>query len=202
MKIEFLPPSELKPFEKNPRINKNAVEYVVKSIRKNGFNQPIVTNQKLEICVGHTRWLAAQELGMKTVPVYVKKMSRKEFLAYNIADNKTNEKSKWDYDLLSELLEEINKADQGLLEATGFDDSELNSLLASRNLDDVIGDEVDVSGHTRTINGDKVRVKLVQLFLNETTFPKFLDMVEIIQAKNNKESMTDAVYYAVEKASQ
>lgn len=201
MKIEMLNPEELIPFEKNPRINRDAVEEVKKSIREHGFNQPLVANLKKEICVGHTRWVASKELGLKEIPVYMKKMSRKQFLAYNLADNKTSEKSKWDYDLLSEIMMEIKSIDERLLSSTGFSESEIDALTDVAALDDLISDEIEVSGHTRVKGGEKIHVKMVQIFLNDVTFPKFLEMIEVIQTKNNKDNMTDAVYYAVEQTS-
>ena len=37
LEVVYLSPHELKPYEKNPRINDNAVEPVVESIREYGF---------------------------------------------------------------------------------------------------------------------------------------------------------------------
>jgi len=44
MKIELRPLTEIKPFEKNPRINDQAVDPVAESIRRFGFRQPIVVD--------------------------------------------------------------------------------------------------------------------------------------------------------------
>ena len=48
------------------------------------------------VVVGHTRLLAAQQLGMKTVPVHVAAdLSPAQARAYRIVDNRTNEETSW-----------------------------------------------------------------------------------------------------------
>jgi len=45
LKIQQMEPSALKPWEDNPRINDEAVDAVVKSIKSFGFNVPILCDQ-------------------------------------------------------------------------------------------------------------------------------------------------------------
>ena len=65
MNIELRPLAEIKPYEKNPRLNDAAVEAVARSIREFGFRQPIVVDTEGVIVVGHTRWKAAAKLGLE-----------------------------------------------------------------------------------------------------------------------------------------
>ncbi|MEE9296974.1 MAG: ParB N-terminal domain-containing protein [Phycisphaerae bacterium] len=89
MKTELRPLAEIKPYESNPRVNDTAVDAVAKSIREFGFRQPIVVDGDSVIVVGHTRWKAAQRLGMAEVPVHVAgELSPEQCKAYRIADNK------------------------------------------------------------------------------------------------------------------
>jgi len=129
MKVEMLELKKLRPYDKNPRINDKAVESVSKSIEKFGFNQPIVCNQDNIICVGHTRWKAASGLGLEKVPVYKIPMSEEEFIAYNIADNRTSENAEWDEKLLSRLLKDLEDTDMSMLGYTGFSLDELEDLM-------------------------------------------------------------------------
>ena len=69
LKIQQMEPSALKPWEDNPRINDEAVDAVVKSIKSFGFNVPILCDQQFTIIAGHTRWKAAKKIGMKSLPV-------------------------------------------------------------------------------------------------------------------------------------
>ena len=97
----------LKPYAKNPRNNDGAVAAVADSITKYGFRQPIVVDTDGVIVVGHTRWKAAQKLGMAEVPVHVATdLTPEEARAYRIADNRVAELAEWDNDLLRpELLQ-------------------------------------------------------------------------------------------------
>jgi DNA modification methylase len=129
MKIELWPLPRVKPYPNNPRLNDDAVDAVVASIREFGFRQPIVVDSDGVIIVGHTRWKAAQKLGLEKVPVHVAKdLTPEQIKAYRIADNKTNELAEWNLDLLPIELADLQAAnyDLGLL---GFDQDELAKLL-------------------------------------------------------------------------
>ena len=92
MKIETRPITSIKPYDQNPRINDSAVAAVASSIREFGFRQPIVLDKDGVIVVGHTRWKAAQQLGLTEVPVHVAlDLTPEAARAYRIADNKTGE---------------------------------------------------------------------------------------------------------------
>ena len=73
MKVELRPLSEIKPYPNNPRINDDAVDAVAASLREFGFRQPIVVDAEGVIICGHTRFKAAQKLGLEKVPVHVAK---------------------------------------------------------------------------------------------------------------------------------
>ena len=100
---------EIYPYENNPRKNDEAVEAVANSIREFGFKQPIVVDADGVIIVGHTRYKAAQELGLETVPVLVAgDLSEEQARAYRLADNKTSELAEWDFSALEIELDKIN----------------------------------------------------------------------------------------------
>ncbi len=129
MKIELRPLAAIKPYEKNPRLNDAAVDAVAESIRRFGFRQPIVVDSDGVIVCGHTRWTAAQKLGLEKVPVHVARdLTPQQIRAYRIADNKTAELAEWNLELLPIELAELEGADidWSLL---GFDRDELAMLL-------------------------------------------------------------------------
>jgi len=129
MNVELRPLTEIKPYEKNPRINDAAVDAVAESIRRFGFRQPIVVDADGVIVCGHTRWKAAQKLGLEQVPVHVAKdLTPEQIRAYRIADNKTAELAEWNMELLPIELAELQGAgiDWSLL---GFDSDDLAKLL-------------------------------------------------------------------------
>jgi site-specific DNA-methyltransferase (adenine-specific) len=129
MQIELRKTEEIKPYEKNPRINDDAVDAVVTSIREYGFRQPIVVDSEGVIICGHTRWKGACKMGLEKVPVHVAKdLPPEKIKAYRIADNKTGEIADWDYDLLPLEFSELQDMDFDL-SLLGFDTSELEMLL-------------------------------------------------------------------------
>jgi len=143
MKIELRPLAEIKPYEKNPRLNDAAVEAVARSIREFGFRQPIVVDADGIIVVGHTRWKAAAKLGLERVPVHVaSELTPEQAKAYRIADNKLNEISGWNLELLPNELAELQAldVDLGLL---GFNDDELSKLF-SGDITDGLCDPDDI----------------------------------------------------------
>lgn len=101
--------AEIRPYEHNPRNNKHAVAGVAESIKQFGFQQPIVLDKKNEIVCGHTRYLAAKQLGLETVPcVYASDLTPKQVKAYRLLDNRLNEEAKWNFALLAKELEDID----------------------------------------------------------------------------------------------
>src|SRR4030042_259241 len=111
MNVELRPLAAIKPYDKNPRINDAAVDAVAESIRRFGFPQPIVVDGDGVIVCGHTRWKAAQKLGLPEVPVHVARdLTPEQIRAYRIADNKTAEMAEWNMDLLPIELAELQGA--------------------------------------------------------------------------------------------
>ena len=93
---------EIHPYENNPRKNDSAVKYVAASIREFGFKVPIVIDAGGEIVAGHTRYKAAHELGLETVPcVVADNLTPQQIKAFRLADNKTAEMAGWDFEALT-----------------------------------------------------------------------------------------------------
>lgn len=100
--------NNVQPYEKNPRINDNAVQYVANSIKDFGFQSPIIVDKNMVIIAGHTRLKAAQSLGLDKVPVIVAdELTEEQANALRLADNKTAEQAEWDFELLADEIENI-----------------------------------------------------------------------------------------------
>lgn len=108
MQIVEMKVGEIAPYEKNPRKNDDAVEYVANSIKEFGFKVPIVIDKDKKIVAGHTRWKAAKKLRLKTVPcVIADDLTEEQIKAFRLADNKVTELAGWDFALLDDELAEI-----------------------------------------------------------------------------------------------
>lgn len=110
---------EVIPYEKNPRKNDDAVDYVAKSIKEFGFKVPIIIDKDNVIVTGHTRLKAAKKLKLKEVPcILADDLSEEQIKAFRLADNKVGEYAEWDFDLLEDELDDILNID---MEEFGFD---------------------------------------------------------------------------------
>lgn len=123
--------SEIRPYERNPRIiPQAAVDAVSKSIAAFGFRQPIVVDGDGVILAGHTRYKAAQQLGLDVVPVvWQTDITEIQARGYRIADNKTAEIAAWDRDALDAEVRELAEMDDGAIASLGMSDWELDRIL-------------------------------------------------------------------------
>lgn len=104
MKVKVVKLSEIFPYYDNPRDNTNAVEPTKESIKRFGYVKPILVDKAGVIIAGHTRYVAAYQLGMEFVPVVYSDMDDEMAKKYRILDNKLAEKSSFDE---GQLLEEL-----------------------------------------------------------------------------------------------
>jgi ParB-like nuclease domain len=128
LQVQEIEVIKLHPWEDNPRLNDHAVDAVAESIRSFGFNVPILCDHNLTIIAGHTRWKAANKLGMNTVPVIIVEMTNTQRRAFAVADNKTGEIADWDFPKLKDVIEELKSEDVDI-KSLGFNDEELRDLL-------------------------------------------------------------------------
>lgn len=126
--------SEIRPYERNPRIiPQAAVDAVARSIQAFGFRQPIVVDGNGVILAGHTRYKAAQQLGLEEVPVvWQTDITDLQARGYRIADNKTAEISAWDREALDDEVRQI-AAQYGDFDVKdlGLSDWEIQRILQS-----------------------------------------------------------------------
>lgn len=140
---EWVPIGALTAWAKNPRKNDHAVPRVVESIKRFGFAAPILARRADgEIIAGHTRLKAAQVLGLDKVPVRYLDLDPADAHLLALADNKLNEIADWDDAVLASLFAEM-KSDGLDLVTTGFDDTEIDRLLAMANAETapVVGED-------------------------------------------------------------
>lgn len=112
--------TDIHPYEKNPRRNDDAVKYVAESIKQFGFKVPIVIDKGNVIVAGHTRYKAAKKLGLNEIPCIVADdLTDEQVKAFRLADNKVAEAAEWDFDLLSDELDDLFNFDMAVF---GFED--------------------------------------------------------------------------------
>lgn len=112
MEIIYKNIDDLKAYKNNPRNNKEAIKAVAASIKQFGFKIPCVVDLNNIIVCGHTRVLAAKELGLDKVPCIVADdLNEEQIKAFRLADNKVSELSLWDFEKLDNELSDIINLD-------------------------------------------------------------------------------------------
>lgn len=113
-KIEYIPISEIREYENNPRDNDRAVDAVAKSIQRFGVRSPAIVDKDNVLIAGHTRIKAAKQLGMTEFPcVRAGDLTKAQAKALRLADNRIQEDSTWDVEFLRDEFK--------TLAASGFD---------------------------------------------------------------------------------
>lgn len=120
---------ELRRWEENPRNNKAAISHVAESIERFGFASPIIARaEDKTIIAGHTRYEAALQLGLESVPVRFMNLSLADSKLLALADNKTAEIATWDEEELEKVLQSL--VDEGHnVEGLGWNEEELQELI-------------------------------------------------------------------------
>jgi len=149
---------DLIPYARNSRTHSEAqVAKIAASIREFGFLNPIITDGANGIVAGHGRVLAAQKLGLESLPCieagYLTDAQRR---AYVIADNRLALDAGWDDELLKVELQDLDG--QGFdLSLTGFELDELGDFLNEPETTEGLTDEdavPEAPEQPATVEGD------------------------------------------------
>lgn len=108
-RYETLTIDEIVPYWRNPRvITDESVNAVAESLRRYGYQQPIVVDENYVIVMGHTRYAAMRRLGVTEAQVRVVEMPAPKIKQLRLLDNRTHEYTSWDFDGLVNELEELD----------------------------------------------------------------------------------------------
>ena len=141
--VEQLPTAELTPYARNARTHSpEQINQIAASIQEFGFTNPILIDATNEIIAGHGRVMAAQKLGIETLPcIRLSHLSETQKRAYIIADNKIALNSGWDEALLAQELEDLDALGFDMEQFaifTELDDETSGEIIQSANNDDEI----------------------------------------------------------------
>jgi ParB/RepB/Spo0J family partition protein len=107
--VEYADVDSIKPNSYNPnRQDERDFELLQRSIREDGFTQPVVVQKATrEIVDGEHRWRAARSLGMRTVPIVLVEMSAEQMKVATLRHNRA--RGSEDVELGAELLRDLRK---------------------------------------------------------------------------------------------
>jgi DNA modification methylase len=130
--VQFDPANVRRHGEKN-------LDAIKASLSRFGQQKPIVVDADGIVRAGNGTLMAAKALGWPEVTIVRTSLKGAEATAYAIADNRTAELAEWDDDGLAQTLAALQIEDEELAKATGFDDADIDAMLAP---DEVTEDEV------------------------------------------------------------
>lgn len=146
LKVVYRNPNDLKPNSRNSRKHsEKQIHKIAKSIKKLGFNNPILVDKKDVVAAGHGRLAAAKLLGLESVPtICLENLTPEQIRAYIIADNKIALDADWDKEILKIELEELNSLDLDFeIDVTGFETPEIDNIINVEVIEDSKKDKPD-----------------------------------------------------------
>lgn len=174
--------ADLVPYARNSRTHSDAqVSKIAASIKEFGFLNPVITDGENGIIAGHGRILAAQKLGMDTVPILeADHLTEAQKRAYIIADNRLALDAGWDDEMLRVEFMDL-QADDFDLSLTGFELEEIAALTADEPAEGLTDEDavpeapeqpvtvegdVWLLGRHRLMCGDSTSIDAVQKLMN------------------------------------
>ena len=156
------------------------MEAVRRSLTRFGQRLPIVVQDGgMIVRAGNARLQAAKDLGWTEIAALVVKEDDLEALAYALADNRTGEMSWFDTDTLSAVLRQVLEHADHLIDDMGFATDEIMRMTSPDGSDDT-------------------QVKMIQLFLDTESSPRFQDACEDLAGKFNTVTLSETVLAAVD----
>ena len=142
---KIVPVGEVKPNPKNPNQHpEEQIELLAKIIRTQGWRAPVTVSTLSGLVVrGHGRLMAAQHLGLDSVPVDFQHYTCPDAeLADLLADNKIAELAEIDNAMLREIFADFESSDFDMT-TTGYTDDEIQNIFADfvePNIDELDSD--------------------------------------------------------------
>ena len=134
LEVKYIAIDKLVAFVGNARTHSNQqVKQIARSIKAFGFINPILIDGERQLVAGHGRLMAAELLGLHTLPcIRVDHLSEDERRAYILADNKLAENAGWDPDLLKVELSYLSRVEVNIdVELTGFSMPEIDIMMGT-----------------------------------------------------------------------
>lgn len=176
LKIEYLPVDKITPYDGNAKEHpESQVEQIAESIRQFGFADPIaIWGDGNTVIEGHGRLLAAQKLGLDTVPVIrLDGLTDEQRRAYTLVHNQLTMNSGFDVYALQEELQKISEIDMDVFD---FD----------------IGDTFSIDD-MNIVDGYSKHESTAEYFESAFTFPSAMKSEIISYLRKHKQEITEQI---------
>lgn len=157
LKINLIEPNREQPRKK---FDEQALEELADSIRQFGILQPLIVQEKekyYEIIAGERRWRAAKLVGLKEIPVVIRKMSEQEMVEISLIENiqRENLNPIEEAAAYKRLLEEFHLTQEEIAERVAKSRTAVTNSMRLLKLDErvqqMVVDEMLSTGHARAL---------------------------------------------------
>lgn len=170
--IEELSPNR---FQSRKDFNDNEQKRLVASVRKNGIIQPIIvrkSGQGYEIIAGERRWRAAQEAGIRDVPVVIRDVEDPDAAEMSLIENIQREdlNSLEEAEAFTMLIEKFGISQEELSTRVGKDRSTIANtirlLKLPQEVKQALRSKTITAGHARSLLALDSPAEQIQVFHN------------------------------------
>ena len=191
MDILYKKTDEVVPYFQNPRvISETAINEVAKSIKQHGFQQCIVIDEHNVVVAGHTRLLAAKQIGMEEVPCKIQKDSEDQINAYRLADNKVGELTTWEDKTLQIELDKLTG-----MEVAGFQPEHMDFVQFDDSQSEVDIDEPQAGYHA----SDLTQLVPITFYLDKEDRAEIMEKLEKVRDNENLQTKSNALLFIMRK---
>lgn len=136
--------SWLKSYDGNAKAHPpEQVQRLANSIKRFGFNNPVLAQKDGTLIAGHGRLVAALKLGMTELPcIILENLSPEEARGYCLADNRLADLGHWDAAALEAELLALGETEPDMLTDAGFSPEEMKEFLQDNT--DAANDGLDI----------------------------------------------------------
>lgn len=137
LSIKYVPIDSIKPNEYNPnRESEFEFDLLLRSMKEDGFTQPVLVQKDNRIVDGEHRWMAAKQLGYKEIPVVFVDMSSEQMRISTLRHNRA--RGTEDVELTTAVLRDLERL--GALD-WAKDSLKLTDVEVQRLLEDIPASE-------------------------------------------------------------
>ena len=191
--------NEIIPYDKNPRKHGKGILALEDSMKKHGWTNPVIITQDNKLVTGHGRLQAAKNLKIEKIPYVRIHMDEKEYLEILVSDNKISALSKFNNDLLKDVLDIMEGLDTIIAEVPGFTSEEIDNIFGHSNKEviDATGDFGE-SGEVEGTIDPEAKVVSMTFKLRAKDHKKIKDKLSAIMRENDLESISEALMAAMQ----
>jgi len=194
-KTEMVSLDQIVPYKNNAKLHpEEQINKLKRSIKRFGFNVPIILNKDNILVAGHGRYLAAKELEMDFLPaIYKNDLTDDEVKAYRLFDNKIAEGQN-NVELLKQELDELKELNFDIT-LTGYDDL----LPEFESVDDAIGFDVDEDTTKQAFDTYMAgNTKQIVLYYPVDEYRRMMEKLDVIKETKDLDTNANAVYFLLQ----